>query len=315
MSTDPSDTAAIVARMRFADPAKFLEFYDKQLAGRVIGLRHTESVPDGTPVHLTLHPPGTATPLELEGQTVRVLPRPDGSVRLRVAIALDPGLATWLDAFAAGLRTGLEHGGSDPDEPAESILAESVLGDPLTLTVDDDIRQRLGRMETQTYYQLLGVPLDVDSGGLAAAYHGLTRRFHPDLFGLAPSPVARDAGRLFRRVNEAYAVLKDQRRRRLYDRGLSGPAHTWTLRLTEEAEQQAQRQRRVRRGDTPLGQTYWKLAREVLERARETEANIRPALRESARLLRSALAFEPDNDHFRHALDHVTYRLSVGEGD
>ncbi len=315
MSTESTPAQPIVARMRFDDPAKFLLFYDKQLAARVVGLRHAEAVPDGTPVHLTVHPPGAVPPVELDGRTVKTLPRADGSVRLRVAVEAAPGVVDWLDAFAAGLRVGLERPEPESDEPAESLLAESVFGDALTQSIDEEIRSRLARLETQTYYQILDVPLDVDSTALTSTYHGLTRRFHPDLFGQSPTPASRDAGRLYRRINEAYAVLKDPRRRRLYDRGLAGPPHTWTLRLTEEAEQQAQRQRRIRRGDTPLGQTYWKMAREVLERARENEANIRPALRESARLLRSALAFEPENEHFRHALDHVTYRLSAGEGD
>lgn len=301
--------------MRFEDPAKFLLFYDKQLAARVVGLRHAVTVPEGATVHLSVHPPGTAPVVELTGRAVQVQPRADGSVRLRVAVDPEPAVALWLDAYAAGLRVGLAHTAPEAEEPAESILAESVFGDALIQNVEDDLRARLGRLETQTYYQILGVSMNVEPAALTSTYHGLTRRFHPDLFGLAPTPVSRDAGRLFRRINEAYAVLKDPRRRRLYDRGLSGPAHTWSLRLTEEAEQQAQRQRRIRRGDTPLGQTYWKMAREVLERARENEANIRPALRESARLLRSALAFEPENEHFRHALDHVSYRLSVGEGD
>lgn len=301
--------------MRFADPAKFLEFYDKQLASGVVGLRHTEPVPEGARVHLALIPPGRTEALALVGHTDRVTPRPDGSVRLRVVMEPDAGLSAWFDAFVSGLRLGLEHGALEAMEAGgESIMAESIAAEAVAVAVDDDLRSRVARMESQTYYQVLSVPPDVELPALQAAYHALTRRFHPDLFfGQGDTGLARDAGRLFRRVNEAYAVLKDPRRRRLYDRGISGPAHTWALRLTEEAEQQAQRQRRVRRGDTPVGQTYWKMAREVLERARENEAAIRPALRESARLLRTALAFEPENDHFRHALDHVLYRLSVAE--
>ena len=301
--------------MRFADPAKFLEFYDKQLVSGVVGLRHTEPVPEGTEVDLALIPPGRAEPLELHGRADRVTARPDGSVRLRVVMVPDPNLSAWFDAFVSGLRLGLEHGALEAMEAAgESIMAESVATEAVAIAADDDIRARVARLDAQTYYQVLSVPPDVELPGLQKAYHALTRRFHPDLFfGQGETGLAREAGRLFRRVNEAYAVLKDPRRRRLYDRGISGPAHTWALRLTEEAEQQAQRQRRVRRGDTPVGQTYWKLAREVLERARENEAAIRPALRESARLLRTAMAFEPENDHFRHALDHVLYRLSVAE--
>lgn len=299
--------------MRFADPAKFLEFYDKQLAAGVVGLRHAEPVSEGAEVQLTVIPPGAAAALNMVGRAQRSIPRNDGTVRLRVSVDLTPETAGWLAAFASGLRLGLEHGADSPAEsPGESMIAESVVGDPVAS--GDDLRVRLARLETQTYYQVLGVPVDVSAEGLQRVFHELTRRFHPDLFfGGSDRGVVQDAGRLYRRMNEAYAVLKDARRRRLYDKGLSGPPHTWVLRQSEEATQQAQRQRRVRRGDTPVGQTYWTLAREVLERARETESAARPALRESARLLRLALAFEPENEHFRHALDHVKYRLSVAE--
>lgn len=315
VSESPAPSPRIAARMRFASPAKFLEFYDKQLQANVVGLRHNEMVADGTHVLLSVQPPGDADPLQLQGRTVRVMPRPDGSIRLRVALEPDPEARRWLDAFVLGLRLGMEHGLPEPPEAGgESIIAESLASEMLPIAPEDEIRRRLSRLDTQTYYQLLGVARDVTLDGLQRVYHDLTRRFHPDLFfGLGTSELATDAGRLYRRINEAYAVLKDPRRRRLYDKGTSGPPHTWTLRLTEEAEQQAQRARRVRKGDTPVGQTYWTLAREVLEKARDQEVTIRPALRESARLLRIAMAFEPENDHFRHALDHVKYRLSVAD--
>ena len=118
--------------MRFADPAKFLEFYDKQLASRVIGLRHTAAVPDNTEVLLALVPPGSSPTLQLTGRTAKVMTRPDGTVRLRVTIEVEPGLATWLEAFAAGLRLGLEHGALDSvDAGGESIVAESIAAENL----------------------------------------------------------------------------------------------------------------------------------------------------------------------------------------
>jgi curved DNA-binding protein CbpA len=114
-------------------------------------------------------------------------------------------------------------------------------------------------------------------------------------------------------MNEAYAVLKSPHRRKAYDQGIQGAPHTWVLRLSEDAHEQARRRERVRRGDTRVGDFYWTTARAALEHARGSESNIRPALREAARMLRVAIAFEPDNEHFRHALDHVSDRLSQPE--
>ncbi len=332
--SDPAPKSRIAARMRFEDPGKFLEFYEKQLVANVVGLRHGGAVAVGAEVLLSLQPPGHSIALALVGTAEKVTPRPDGSNRLRVALTLSPESQAWLEAYVTGLRTGLEHGAS----ASQSVVGESMIGESVILegqraasgpistvpvpppasagpTIEDEARTRAARIDNLTYYQIVGVPADAPVERVRSAYHDLTRRFHPDLFFDQSATLRADVGRFYRRLNEAYSVLKDPNRRRMYDKGLSGPAHTWTLRLTEEAEQRAQRQRRVRRGSTAVGQTYWKLAREVLERARESESSIRPALRESARLLRMAMTFEPENDHFRHALDHVVYRLSVADDD
>jgi molecular chaperone DnaJ len=61
-------------------------------------------------------------------------------------------------------------------------------------------------------YEVLGVRHDADPETIKAAYRALARELHPDV---AAADIAAER---FREVAEAYAVLSDERSRRLYDR-------------------------------------------------------------------------------------------------
>jgi curved DNA-binding protein len=67
-------------------------------------------------------------------------------------------------------------------------------------------------MDFTDYYAVLGVPRDAGQEAVKKAYRALARKLHPD--------VNRDAGAeaQFKRVNEAYEVLKDPEKRAKYDR-------------------------------------------------------------------------------------------------
>lgn len=62
------------------------------------------------------------------------------------------------------------------------------------------------------YYKLLGVGRNAKSQDIAKAYKKLARQYHPDL-----NPGNKQAEEKFKEINEAYEVLKDDEKRRLYD--------------------------------------------------------------------------------------------------
>ena len=163
----------LASRMRFEDPEKFLQFYDKQLSKNLVGLRHPEAIEEGTPMLVIVSPPGAPDQLRLHGTATRVTPRPDGTARLRVEVTLGARDVQWLEAFLAGLRAALSWRDVKPAEPRPT---------PRPTATRDEVIDLVNRLDTLTYYQLLGVDNDIAIDALQRHFHGLTRRFHPDLF-------------------------------------------------------------------------------------------------------------------------------------
>ena len=84
---------------------------------------------------------------------------------------------------------------------------------------------------TRTHYDILAIDRDADDAAVRRAWKTLVQVWHPDRF---TGDMRDDAERMTMRINESYHVLRDESRRRVYDRRLAdelaaaGPATSRT---------------------------------------------------------------------------------------
>ncbi len=67
-------------------------------------------------------------------------------------------------------------------------------------------------MDYQDYYGLLGVPKEATQKDIKQAYRKLARKYHPDL-----NPDDKSSEEKFKELNEAYEVLSDPEKRKMFD--------------------------------------------------------------------------------------------------
>ena len=70
------------------------------------------------------------------------------------------------------------------------------------------------------YYDVLGIDRNADEKTIKKAYRKLAKKYHPDTNAGNP-----DAADKFKEVNEAYDVLGDPKKKKMYDQFEIGRAH------------------------------------------------------------------------------------------
>jgi DnaJ-class molecular chaperone len=173
------------------------------------------------------------------------------------------------------------------------------------------------RMEVETlaaaldqldYFGVLKVPQGAGLAEIKAAYYRESRAYHPDRFAALPDEAFRElVGRIYRRVNEAYTVLRDDRKRAKYLQDVTGPERAKKLRFTEADEVQVkeEQKRKIEEqlGQTPNGRKFFAAALVEIQAQRWDGAQ---------RALKSALMYEPGNAKFKEQLALVEKELEKG---
>ena len=67
-------------------------------------------------------------------------------------------------------------------------------------------------MAKRDYYEVLGVGRNADAKEIKSAYRKLAKKYHPDM-----NPGDKQAEQKFKEVTEAYNVLSDTEKKKLYD--------------------------------------------------------------------------------------------------
>lgn len=162
-----------------------------------------------------------------------------------------------------------------------------------------ELRALAGIVDELDYYELLEIGRDAPGSQVRTAYHQAARRFHPDAVRGVPADLRPSLQQISKRVTEAYSVLRDPRRRRLYDEKLSNSGRHARIPLVEAEAEAGRKRREAREGRTPNGRRYYALARSDLARGDQKAAQ---------RNLQMALTFEPDNDFFKQKLAELGNR-------
>jgi curved DNA-binding protein CbpA len=161
-----------------------------------------------------------------------------------------------------------------------------------------EVEERAAALDTLDYFELLRLPRSAGAAEVKAAYHRESRAYHPDRFAALPAPELKELiARIYRRVNEAYTVLRDDAKRERYLGDVSGPDRARKLRFTEadEAEVKEQLKRKLEEqfGQTPNGRKLYAQALKEVEAQRWEPAE---------RALKTALMYEPANAKFKELL-------------
>jgi curved DNA-binding protein CbpA len=149
------------------------------------------------------------------------------------------------------------------------------------------------------YFQVLNVPSTSSGQQIRDSYYGLARALHPDkFFHISDQPTKDAVHKIYKRVVEAYMVLKDEKKRIKYLADISGPARAAKLRFTEEseAEQKEAQKLAVKVAKTPKGEQLYQTALLDMKKSQWEKA---------FKNIQTAVMFEPQNAELKALLADI----------
>lgn len=160
-------------------------------------------------------------------------------------------------------------------------------------------------MERSDYFEILQIAKEASPGEIKKAFYRESRALHPDRFYHLPDKALKDrVNELYKRITEAYYVLRDDTKRKRYQADLAGPDRDKKLRFTEasEAEVKAQAKKEVEEqiGVNPKARAFYATAVQDLEAERWQSAE---------RNLKMALTYEPSNARYKEKLAEAQKHL------
>lgn len=169
-----------------------------------------------------------------------------------------------------------------------------------------ELEARCAKLEQLDYFEVLQLPRDATPADIKKAFYRESRTYHPDRFYQLDSKALKDqVNELYKRVTEAYYVLRDDSKRRKYLGDISSPERAQKLRFTEasEAESKAavKKEHEEQIGTTPKGRHFYQLGTADLEAGRWSSAE---------RNLKTALMYESSNARYKEKLVEAQKKLN-----
>lgn len=139
------------------------------------------------------------------------------------------------------------------------------------------------------YFQILNLAQDAQAGHIKQTYYGMARALHPDkFFHIEDAELTAAISKIYKRITEAYTILKDDVKRARYTAGINGPKRDALLRYSEQSEQEEAREKREARdvAKTPQGKKMYQAAVAEMNKGNWNEAY---------KHIQSAMLFEMGN--------------------
>ena len=249
-------------------------------------------------------------------------PAPETEVTLELSIdetggriALDAAVLKHVDAATAQAHDLGERAGvilnvpitADNKADLKALLTGALRAAPARRdskaeAIGAEVAEFVAGIAERSHYAVLGVPVDVASSDLRAAYLRLIRKYHPDSYYKRVSEtVLGDLEIAYQAITTAFETLADGRRRDKYDIEIGNYADT-------ADGSTADAKRKIAELDAYKSQNAAniKRARDLFEAACEDEA--RGDLKSARDKLRLASTFDPRNPAFRRKLNDLQAR-------
>lgn len=156
------------------------------------------------------------------------------------------------------------------------------------------------------YFQILNLPTTATSPQIRTAYYALARALHPDKFyHIDEEELKASIHKIYKRVTEAYTILKDETKRVRYVKDISGPERNAKLRFTEasEAEQKEEQRQATKVAKTPKGEQMYNASMVALQNGK---------LDEAYKAMQSAVLMEPGNPELKRLLGELDKKRKGG---
>ncbi len=161
-------------------------------------------------------------------------------------------------------------------------------------------------IDSMDYFQILKIEQTATVGEIRQAYYMVSRGFHPDKFYQLDNTELKDnVHKIYKRVTEAYTVLKDDEARAKYTADITSSERETKLRYTEASEAEQKKAKEEEIGKTPQVRQCYREAMMAMKQKRWEAAE---------RQLNTALMYEPDNEIFKAKMDEVRKNLKGSSG-
>ncbi len=125
------------------------------------------------------------------------------------------------------------------------------------------LKQLAQSIDGLDYFQILNLDQQASMGQVKTAYYSMARALHPDKFYHLPDEELKSSVlKIYKRITEAHAILKDEQKRMKYRADVTGTDRAKKLRFTEESEAETKKQAQdaVKVAKTPKGDQLYKAA-------------------------------------------------------